>query len=272
MSIKRLLASNNLLRTLLLPILRKLNFEFCWKHDVTGRKFYLLTFLHKGYWFYGAEREEEELKKFKELINRGDTVLEIGAHIGYVTQIFEEIVGESGKVLVAEPTEFSRQFLLKNKRDDTKVLPVAVSDAVGKIDFYTEHLGGFTNSIVRDFTEQSIDGLSKSLRQQKKSSNKVQVDTLTVDTISYEESISPHFIKIDVEGAELAVLKGAKQTLINTFALMVEVSRNHEDVYSLLYENGFKPIASNDNKTATKFPGGNIFFVKENEFNETSNE
>lgn len=213
-------------------------------------------------------RKREELTSFKELIKRGDTVLEIGAHIGYVTQIFEELVGGDGKVFVAEPTEFSCRFLLKNKRKDTKILPIAVSDSIGKADFFTEQFGGFTNSIVRDFTENSKDFLSQTQRNKKTSLKKVQVDTSTVDAICSSECITPQFIKVDVEGGELAVLKGAKDTLRSTYALMVEVSRNHEDVYNLLYDAGFKPLPSDDRKAMNNYEGGNIFFVNESAFDD----
>ena len=107
---KNILVKSKLLRLLFFPILRKLDFEILWKHDITKRPVSLLTWLHKGYWFYGLEREFDEVERFKELINDGDCVLEVGGHIGYVTQIFEDLVGGNGLVYVAEPTPFSRYF------------------------------------------------------------------------------------------------------------------------------------------------------------------
>lgn len=267
MSLKKSIASNNILRSIFLPILRVLNFEFCWKHDVTKREFYLLSFLHKGYWYHGSKREENELKKFQQLINQGDIVLEIGAHIGYVTQIFEEIVGNEGKVLVAEPTEFSRRFLLKNIRLNTKVLPLAVSNTVGKMDFYTEQFGGFTNSLVGEFTASAIKSLSHSQRVQNSKMIKTQVDVSTIDAICKQHCILPQFIKIDVEGAELNVLEGAAETLGDVHALMVEISRNHEKVYKLLSDHGFKAFLSSDVEIIDEFLGGNIFFIKCNTTN-----
>lgn len=261
---KKLLANNNLLRSVFLPILRSFNFEFCLKHDVTKRKFYLLSFLHKGYWYYGSKREENELKRFNELINGGDTVLEIGAHIGYVTQIFEELVGKTGKILVAEPTEFSRRFLSKNIRSDTKILPIAVSNTIGQMDFYTEQFGGFTNSLVREFTAKKNKSLSDSYHVQSRRITKKKVDVSTIDAICAENCISPHFIKVDVEGAELNVLEGAAETLKNVQALMVEVNENHEEVYKLLLDSNFNAFLSNGDAIINNFPGGNIFFVKNN--------
>ena len=114
MKMKNILVKSQLLRLLFFPILRKLNFEIRWKHDITKRPVSLLTWLHKGYWYHGLDREFDEVERFKELINDGDCVLEVGGHIGYVTQIFEDLVGGNGLVYVAEPTPFSRYFLAKN--------------------------------------------------------------------------------------------------------------------------------------------------------------
>jgi FkbM family methyltransferase len=272
MRLKTLLANNNLLRSVFLPILRLLDFELCLKHDVTKRKFYLLSFLHKGYWYYGSKREENELKRFNELISRGDTVLEIGAHIGYVTQIFEELVGKTGKVLVAEPTEFSRQFLSKNIRSDTKILPVAVSNTIGQMDFYTEQFGGFTNSLVGEFTARKNKSLSESYHVQSTRITKTKVDVSTIDGICEQNCISPHLIKVDVEGAELNVLEGAAETLKNVHALMVEVNENHEEVYKLLFDSGFNAFLPNGDEVIDNFPGGNIFFVKHNMTNLSMND
>ena len=76
------IANMNLIRSILFPMLKTINFEYKSKHDVTGRKLSLMTWLHKGYWFYGSKRESSELTMFRKLINRVDCVFEIGGHIG----------------------------------------------------------------------------------------------------------------------------------------------------------------------------------------------
>ncbi|EKO36051.1 methyltransferase FkbM domain protein [SAR86 cluster bacterium SAR86E] len=261
---KQNLANIKLLRKIVFPILRGLNFEYGWKHDVTLRKLHLLTWLHKGYWFYGSQRESSELKLFSKLINKGDCVLEIGGHIGYLTQIFEDLVGAEGKVLVAEPTIESRYLLEKNVRDSTKVLPFAMADEDGEMDFYTEKFGGFTNSLVSEFVDASNESLSESQQNSKNLITRVSVKVKTVDSICEQHSVNPSFLKIDVEGAELSVLKGAKQVLRNTKALMVEVSRNHKEVFNLLKAYNFIAIDAEGISMEEEITDGtkNIFFVK----------
>lgn len=264
--IKKKIANITVLRKFMFPILRKFNFEYGWKHDVTLRKLYLETWFHKGYWFYGSQRESSELKMFNKLISDGDCVFEIGGHIGYVTQIFEDLVGAEGKVLVAEPTPKSRYFLMKNVRDNTTVFPFAMADVNGKMDFYTEKFGGFTNSLVNEFTEASSESLSESQKSSENSILKIAVEVKTVDSICERYSVSPDFLKIDVEGAELSVLKGARQVLKNTKALMVEVSRNHKELFEFLLAYGFIALDAKGCSLGGKITDGNrnIFFVKEN--------
>lgn len=263
---KKKIAETEVIRKFMFPILRKFNFEYGWKHDVTLRKLYLKSWLHKGYWFYGQQREASELKMFNRLIVKGDCVFEIGGHIGYVTQIFEDLVGEDGKVIVAEPTPESRYFLLKNVKDNTIVLPYAMADIIGEMEFYTEKFGGFTNSLVHEFTERSNKFLSEAQKSQENSISMVTVEVKTVDSTCEKFSLSPNFLKIDVEGAELLVLKGAKNVLKNTKALMVEVSANHKELFEYLAAYNFialdaegcvlEEIRNNGNE--------NIFFVKRN--------
>ena len=110
---QRQIANIRLLRFIFIPLLKKFNFEFKWKHDITKRSFYLRSFDHKGYWFYGKNREKDELKFFKKLISQDSCVLEVGSHIGYLTQYFEDLVGSEGRVFAVEPTRGSLQYLKK---------------------------------------------------------------------------------------------------------------------------------------------------------------
>ena len=101
---KKFLAKLKLLRFFLMPLLKKINFEFKWRHDITKRNFYLQTFNHKGYWYYGKKRDLEEYNLYKKMIHSGQSVLEIGTNIGYLTQVFEMLVGKEGSVLAVEPS------------------------------------------------------------------------------------------------------------------------------------------------------------------------
>ena len=67
----------------------------------------------------------------------------------------------------------------------------------------------------------------------------VIVYTTTLDELLKDE-VSIDCIKIDAEGAELEILKGAKSILRRTKCLAIEVTRNIRDVVKELEEAGFK--------------------------------
>ena len=120
MQVKNYVASIPVLRFLGLKFLKRFNYSFKWKHDITKRPFFLELFKHKGYWYYGKNREKSEINCFYKLIKKGDKVLEVGAHIGYVTQIFEKIVGKEGEVIalmmyLGDPPRLTEHFLVKNE-------------------------------------------------------------------------------------------------------------------------------------------------------------
>lgn len=202
-------------------------------------------FDHKGYWFYGANREKEELKLFKKLIIKGSTVLEVGAHIGYLTSLFEDLVGIDGRILAIEPTPSSLRYLKKNIRPSTIIVEKAAGNISGKVEFFTEELGGFTNSLDSEFTRRH--SLNSSV-------NSIIVEVDKLDNICNQNNFYPNFIKIDVEGAEYSVLKGAKKILKNADALMIEININKDEIFSFLNDLGFK-------KLDCKSKSNNYFFI-----------
>ena len=253
-NLKNFLVNLSILRFILIPVLKKVNFEFRWKHDLTKRPFYLQSYYHKGYWFYGKNREKDELDLFQKLITKGDTVLEVGTHIGYLTQYFEFLVGDEGQVLAVEPTPNSIYYLKKNVSSKTIIIDRAASNRCGEVEFFTEEFGGFTNSLIFEFT-QSQNKLHQKFQHINSNISSIKVKTDTLDNICDQNNILPNFIKIDVEGAEYDVLMGAKHILNTANAIMIEISRNENNVFGLLNNLGFKKMnVLNKSK--------NYFFVK----------
>ena len=251
---KKFLASLNLLRSIFIPILKKLNFQFRWRHDLTNRPFYLESYFHKGYWYYGLNREKEAIAFFKKYINFGDKVIEVGAHIGYLTQFFEELVGDKGCVIAIEPTPSSIQLLKKNINRKTRLIPKAASDAKGEANFFTEGFGGFTNSLIKQF---ALIKKRQHVESQKVNSKLsiIKVKTDTIDNICAQNKFKPTFMKIDAEGSEYNVLLGAKKNLKYIKALMVEITRDHEKIISLVEKIGLNKINIQENSS-------NYFFIR----------
>jgi len=144
--------------------------------------------------------EPEQTRLFQETIRPGDTVLDVGAHVGYYTVLSAVLVGDAGAVWSFEPNPRNAGFLRRhaevNGLRQVRVEQAAVSDAEGtaRFDFGT---GSGTGHL-------SSDGA-------------IAVRTLRLDDFCAAHAIVPRAVKIDVEGAEAAVLEG--------FAATVDASR-----------------------------------------------
>jgi len=261
------LAKKKFLRSLILPILRKFDITIVIFHDLTKRFFFLKLWSHKGYWFYGSEREPNEIKIFKKLIFNSYKVLEVGAHIGYLTQLFEVLVSKNGQVFVVEPSPINLKFLKKNIRKNTFILPLALSNKLGNEKFFIDSFGGFTNSLRKDFTFYKNKELKETQFTKDTTVKCINIEVSTIDEICNKHNFYPDFIKIDVEGVELDVLRGGKEILKSIKSIMVEISNNHEKIFNLLKMLQFYPLDDSGNildwtQLKKEKSNKNYFFVK----------
>lgn len=170
------------------------------------------------------------------IIHKGDTVIEIGAHIGYLSVHFRELVGDDGKVIVFEPGQDNRLYLKKNVAcyDNVTVEAAAVSDFNGQSTFYVEDLSGQNNSLLPAIEMLEVNNSSAGMNVKARPQN---VTVTTLDSYCDAHNLKPSFIKIDVEGAERECLKGAKTTLQkHRPILLLEVTHHHADVDQILKE------------------------------------
>src|SRR4030042_4007070 len=88
----------------------------------------------KGGW------EVETIRLFKQLAKEGDTVVDIGAHIGYYTLLAARIVGDTGKVYAFEPDPANHDVLVGNIKlngfQNVVTVRKAISDKNGQIELY----------------------------------------------------------------------------------------------------------------------------------------
>ncbi|MGA9836942.1 MAG: FkbM family methyltransferase [Gemmatimonadaceae bacterium] len=144
-----------------------------------------------------------EYEAFRAVLRPGDTAVDVGANVGAYALLFALWVGQAGHVLAFEPAPEAyaglRRHLVLNQLDGrVQSIQAAVADAVGKAGFVSEGSHG-TNHLVR-----RGGGDTQPL---------IEVPTTTIDTVCAAQRLRPRLIKIDVEGAELAVLRGARQTI-----------------------------------------------------------
>ena len=145
---------------------------------------------------YG-EWAQNELDILKIFINAGDVILDIGAFIGTHTIAFSKFVGKSGKVYSFEANTQIFNILKENKDlnslDNVYVLNRVVSDECGKANIAMINIATNDNLGAIEFQENNSTDSFEII--------KTSIDSLELPKIS--------FIKIDVEGMEPTVLKGA---------------------------------------------------------------
>ena len=135
----------------------------------------------------------------------GMTVLDIGAHKGLYSLISAFKVGSSGRVFAFEPSPRERKRLTQhiwlNRCRNVRVFDFALGESEGIADlFVVQGTETGCNSLRHPDVLQPV--------------RSVRVSVKILDKVLREERISTvDFIKLDVEGAELSVLKGAEQLL-----------------------------------------------------------
>jgi FkbM family methyltransferase len=152
--------------------------------------------------------EERERAFVARFLQPGMTVLDIGAHKGLYTLISSFKVGPDGYVFSFEPSSRERKRLKKHLRlnlcHNVKVFDLALGESAGRADF---------------FVVQGTETGCNSLRPPdvKQPVQAVSVPVKSLDEVLSEQQIpTVDFIKLDVEGAELSVLKGAANLLSST--------------------------------------------------------
>jgi len=152
----------------------------------------------------GHEFEPETVKIFQKHVKPGDKVFDIGANIGYFTMLASKLVGNAGKVVSFEPIpEFLEMLKFSaNVNNFLNIFPIeiALSDKPGEGIIYMD---------VENYGLASV-SLYNVLKPKQKI---LKIKFTTLDLFVSENKIFPNFIKIDVQGFEFKVLKGAVEVL-----------------------------------------------------------
>jgi FkbM family methyltransferase len=142
----------------------------------------------------------QETAAFQRELRTGDTVIDVGANIGYFTLLFARLVGPTGRVFAFEPEPANFALLRKNVESNgyrnVTLIPKAVSDASGAARLYlAEHKG---DGRIFD----SHDGRES-----------LPIDTVRLDDFFRDDTGPVDLIKIDIQGAEPAALRGMTRLL-----------------------------------------------------------
>lgn len=150
-------------------------------------------------------KDNPESRIMKQFLKPGDTFLDIGANHGVYSMIAAPLVGAAGKVLACEPqprlAAAIRKSFKANRFKGGEVYAVACSDREGETEFYIPLTARSCASLHKDF--------AASLPCQTFKVHMVRLDDLS----DWQNAPGHIFLKLDVEGNEVAALKGAKKLL-----------------------------------------------------------
>lgn len=180
--------------------------------------------------------------RFREA-SKGDVILDVGAHIGSLTIRDAKRVGDTGLVVSIEPLPTSykiiKENILLNELKNVIPLNLALTDYNGTAQFkITEHPEG---SFLANMGPCSRPKICRVITVPVKKIDDI-VDELALDKID--------FIKIDAEGAELAILRGARKTLhendVHLAIASYHTAQEVHEVSSYLVANEFRVFVSQD--------------------------
>ncbi len=189
------------------------------------------------------EKEPDTLDWVDSNLKDDDYFFDIGANIG-IYSLYAYKKNKNANIVAFEP-EFSNLDQLKNNIiinkaiQNIKVFGIALSD---ETNLSYLHIQDFTPGSALH-TESTKD--IKITKNGKKVIFKEGIATYKLDDIVKITGMSPNLIKIDVDGNEIKILNGAKNTLKNKNlrSIIIEIEDHSNDdkiIKELLEENGFK--------------------------------
>lgn len=181
--------------------------------------------MNHGCWLGSYERAKQQL--FSEQVKPGAVVYDIGANAGFYTLLAARLAGPTGRVYAFEPVPANiarlRRHLSLNRTSNVEVLELAVSDAAGE-------------ALFDDAPGYAVGRLS--------AAGRLLVKTDTLDQLVASGRLAaPDCLKIDVEGAEASVLRGARQVLEEHRPVVFLATHGpvaHEEATAVLLSLGYR--------------------------------
>ena len=204
--------------------------------------------------------EPRETRWARSRLRPGMTFVDVGANIGYYTLLGAQSVGSGGRILAIEPGPYAyrrlQETVERNRLEQVTTLPIAVGAEAGRLPLYIppENSGNYSPTMLPS-----------------EGGTPVETEVRTLDDLLEEHGVERvDLLKLDVEGFEPAVLRGARRALaegrigaalceFNDFWLR-EAGTDPEALYETLTAAGFS-----DTGGEARFSPGCIetrFFVR----------
>jgi FkbM family methyltransferase len=146
--------------------------------------------------------EHEVVDTLMRVVRTGQVAMDVGSNHGFYALLLSRLVGLSGLVIAFEPLPANLKLLRENVElngcENVRVVGKAVMDRHGEFELC---VAGSRSTLVALQPSPKMQGPN------------IRVSALPLDEIALQLRLPVDFVKIDVEGAEEAVLRGASKTI-----------------------------------------------------------
>ncbi len=152
--------------------------------------------------FRKREHLSTDFLRTQHIFQEGDTVLDIGANIGYYVLLESGLVGPTGTVYAIEPVSDNFTALKRNVELNTlqnvKMFRLAAGSEHTKATIHVASAGNLSSFVRRGSTAYT---------------KEEEVEIVKVDDFVAEHRITPRLVRMDIEGYESEVIEGMQETL-----------------------------------------------------------
>ena len=168
------------------------------------------------------QHERETRQLLERLIEPGSVALDVGAHVGYYSRLLAERAGAAGRVIAFEPHPRTFDVLRRNlsRLPNVTALRLAAAGGEGRAELYDYLMMSASGSLHYDecLAHQQREGMAAGdvapRREAGFEMERYGVRTVAIDDCLAELGLGRvDLVKMDIEGAELAALRGMRRTI-----------------------------------------------------------
>lgn len=162
--------------------------------------------------FYRGIHEPLSTQWVREELTNGMTVIDIGANLGYYVLLEASQIGPEGKIYAIEPNPITFEILQKNiqlnQLKNVESQCIAVAAEIGQVEMHIARQFNWTHLPHKNLDSDRAKDMLRWVRKT------VPVNTTTLDDFVQQHNIQCiNFVRMDVEGYEIEVIKGGLRTL-----------------------------------------------------------
>ncbi len=178
---------------------------------------------------YPSTYEPEVYRFLRDNVRQGSVCMNVGAHVGTYAAALATWSGKNGRVFAFEPnpdtSTLLKDYLNRNRLSErVTVVNSAVGEGPGETSFIAAGVEGFSR-IGQPHPEQ-----------ENVPSKEITVPVTTIDSYCEANLVEPDWIVMDIEGFEVAALRGASRTISSRGPALRMVVEMHPTLWELAGE------------------------------------